>query len=156
MKSLERVLLLGYKPGAGVAHYVEDGVPQVRGLLEDQIAMAVANLDAFEATGNVVYDMMAQELALYATRTMWDAESDGFFDRASDPRRDIGLLRQPVKPFAANCLAARMLRRVARTSGSSEFDDFAQRTLAAMASRAAAEGPLAAEYVLAARPPAQQ
>ncbi len=151
IKSLERVLLLCYKPGAGVAHYVDAGVAQVRGLLDDQIAMADANLDAFEATGNVVYEMMAEELALYATRTMWDGERDGFFDRCTDPRRDIGLLRQPIKPFVTNCRAARLLRRVARTSQSAEFGDYADRTLAAMATRAAAEGPLAAEYVLAVR-----
>ena len=151
IKSLEHVLLLSYKPGAGVAHFVENGAAQVRGLLEDQIAMAVASLDAFEVTGNVVYEMMAEELASYATRTMWDGESDGFLDRAADPRRDIGLLRHPVKPFAVNCLAARMLRRVARTAESGEFSDYADRTLAAMSSRAAAEGPLAADYVLAVR-----
>ena len=156
IKSLERVLLLGYRPGAGVAHYVEDGTPQIRGLLDDQVWMAAANLDAFEATGNVVYQMMAEELALHATRTMWDGEGDGFFDRVSDPRRDIGLLKQPVKPFVLNCLASRLLRRIAGTSESSEHSDYADRALAAVAGRAAMEGPLAAEYVLAARQPAQR
>ena len=156
IKSLERMLLLAYRPGFGIAHYVEDGVPHVRGLLEDQIATAAASLDAFEATGNVVYEMMAQELALYATRTMWDGEADGFLDRAPDPRRDIGLLRQPVRPFAANCLAARTLRRVARTSGGSEYDEYADRVLAAISGRAAEEGPAAAEYLLALRPPAER
>lgn len=155
IKSLERVVLLCYTPGGGVAHYF-DGEPHVRGLLDDQIAMGLAQLDAFEATGNVVYEMMAEELALYAIRTMWDAEADGFFDRAIDPRRDIGLLRRPLKPFTANCLAAQMLSRVARTSRSSEFADYAARTLEVMAPRAAAEGALAAEYVLAVRRAAQQ
>ena len=150
IRSLERVVLLCYKPGAGVAHYF-DGVVGVRGLLDDQVAMALAHLDAFEATGNTVYEMMAEELALYATRTMWDGEGDGLLDRVADPRRDVGMLRQAVKPFAANCQAARMLQRVARTSSSDELAGYAQRTLAAMATRAAAEGPLAAEYVLAAR-----
>jgi uncharacterized protein YyaL (SSP411 family) len=151
IKSLERIVLLGYRPGAGIAHYVEAGAPQVTGLLADQIAMAVANLDAFDATGNVVYEMMAEELAWYAMRTMWDEASDGFFDRAGDPRRDIGLLKEPVKPFAVNCQAARMLSRVAQTSGSAELASYAERTLTAISARAAAEGPAAAEYVLSLR-----
>ena len=50
VKSLERVLLTCYKPGAGVAHYF-DGEARVRGLLADQFAMAAACLDAFDADG---------------------------------------------------------------------------------------------------------
>ena len=169
IRSLERVVLLSYKPGAGVAHYFDGAVEialgktaavragvEVRGLLEDQVAMALAHLDAFEATGNIVYEMMAEELALYATRTMWDADAGGFFDRASDVRRDIGLLKESVKPFSVNCLAVRMLRTVARTSGSREFADYADQTLGALSTRAAAEGPLAAEYILAARQSREQ
>ena len=71
LKSFERVLLACYKPGAGVAHSFGQHVG-VRGLLADQFAMASASLDAFEATGNIVYEMMAEELAHYAVRTMWD------------------------------------------------------------------------------------
>ena len=37
-------------------------VAALRGLLDDQIAMAAACLDAHEATGNIVYEMMAEEL----------------------------------------------------------------------------------------------
>ena len=65
IRSLERIAELCYQPGAGMAHY-HDGAPQVRGLLGDQIAMAEAQLDAFDATGNVVYRMLAEELVLHA------------------------------------------------------------------------------------------
>jgi uncharacterized protein YyaL (SSP411 family) len=151
MKSLERVLLACYRPGAGVAHYL-DGEPAVRGLLDDQVAMAAASLDAYEATGNIVYEMMAEELAQYALRTMWDERHGGFFDRASpDEHERIGLMRQTLKPFVANCEAARVLRRIATSSGDHEFDDRASATLAAIAPRAAEQGPLAAHYLLALR-----
>ncbi|MGH8637414.1 MAG: thioredoxin domain-containing protein [Burkholderiales bacterium] len=160
IKSLERVDLLCYKPGTGMAHYADDVIQPgvrtghdatVRGLLDDQIAMAAAHLDAFDATGNIVYEMMAEELALYAIRTMWDDRDGGFFDRAPDEERDIGLLNERLKPFVGNCVAARLLRRLAKVSGNSAFAGHADRTLAAMSIRAAAEGPLAAEYVLAVR-----
>jgi uncharacterized protein YyaL (SSP411 family) len=153
LKSFERIVLTCYKPGMGVAHYF-DGEPRVRGLLADQIAMAAAGLDAFEASENIVYEMMAEELAHYAIRTMWDAQGGGFFDRADGPddaEPAIGLMRRPLKPFALNCDASRTLRRLALSSGDSEFAAVADRTIAAMAPLAAAQGPLAAHYLLAVR-----
>lgn len=148
IKSLERVLELCYEPGGGVAHY-HDGQPHVRGLLADQIAMAEAQLDAFDATADVVYRMLAEELVLHAIRTLWDEEAGGFLDRVPDPRSDVGFLRQPRKPFAANCAAARLLRRMARTCDRAPLLVLADRTLTAVGPAAAAAGPAAAELALA-------
>lgn len=151
LKSFERVLLACYKPGMGVAHSF-DGRPGARGLLADQFAMADASLDAFDLTGNVVYQMMAEELARYALRLMWDDSEGGFFDRGADePEPAFGLLRRRLKPFAGNCDLSRTLRRLAGASGDREFITFADRTLAAMAPLAAGHGPVAAHYVLAVR-----
>jgi uncharacterized protein YyaL (SSP411 family) len=151
IKSLERVLLRCYKPGAGVAHYF-DSQARVRGLLGDQFAMSAACLDAFDVTGNVVYEMMAEELAHYAIRVLWDEVGGGFADRAfDDGDPPIGLLKVPIKPFAVNCDASRTLRRLAQASGEREFVAFADRTLAAMKPLAKSQGPLAAHYVLAER-----
>ena len=148
VKSLERVVLGCYRPGAGVAHRI--GGDAVRGLLEDQIAMATAHLDAFDATDNIVYEMMAEELAHYAIRTMWDEAAAGFFDRVDEPGGgDLGLLRRRVKPFVVNCSAARMLRRLAKTSGESQFAAYADAACAAIAPIAPTQGPLAAHYLLA-------
>ena len=74
--------------------------------------MAAACLDAYDATGNIVYEMMAEELAHYAMRTMWDDERGGFFDRAADEPADGDRPACAIrlKPFAANCEAARVLR----------------------------------------------
>jgi len=153
LKSFERVLLACYRPGEGVAHYF-DGEPRVRGLFADQLAMASAALDAHDLTGNVVYEMMAEELTHYAVRVMWDEKAGGFFDRAGDEAAwdpAIGLMRRRLKPFTANCDAVRMLRRLAAASGEHDFGAVADRTLAAMAPLALAHGPLAAHYVLALR-----
>ena len=151
VRSLERVLLANYKPGEGVAHY-NDGQPRVRGLLGDQFAMAAACLDAFEITGNVVYEMMAEELGHYALRTMWDDAAGGFFDRSNAGGEEtLGLMHQPVKPFVINCDAARTMWRLGRASGDQEFGRAAERTLAAMRPSAADQGPLAAHWLLAVR-----
>jgi uncharacterized protein YyaL (SSP411 family) len=112
--------------------------------------MASACLDLFDLTGNVVYEMMAEELAHYALRLMWDGDAGGFFDRAPDDADPPGLMRR-LRPFAANCDASRTLRRLAAASGEQEFAAFADRILAAMAPLAVSQGPLAAHYVLARR-----
>jgi uncharacterized protein len=149
LKSLERVLIGCYSPGAGVAHCLEERA-SVRGLLEDQIAMATAQLDAHAATGNIVYEMMAQELVHYSVRMMWDDEAGGFFDRSvADEQERVGLMCERLKPFVTNCDAARVLRRLAETTGDREFADRADATLAAMAPLAGRQGPLAAHYLLA-------
>ena len=121
LKSLERINVACYSPGAGIAHCL-DGRPSVRGLLDDQIAMAAAHLDAHAATGNIVYEMMAQELAHYAVRTMWDEQHGGFFDRSvPEAAERVGLMRERLKPFVANCEAARVLKRLAACKGDHDF-----------------------------------
>ena len=153
LKSLERINVACYSPGAGVAHCL-DGRPSVRGLLDDQVSMAAAHLDAHAATGNIVYEMMAQELMHYAVRMMWDEEGGGFFDRSvPEAAERVGLMRDRLKPFAANCDAARVLKRLAAVKGDHNFGGQAEATLAAMAPLAAQQGPLAAHYVLALRQP---
>jgi uncharacterized protein YyaL (SSP411 family) len=124
----------------------------VRGLLDDQIATALACLDAYDASGNITYEMMAEELARYAVRTMWDEDGGGFFDRAqSDEDESIGLMGQRLKPFDGNCQAAIALGRLAATSGENDFMTMAQTTLTAVASDAERHGPQAAQYLLALR-----
>ncbi len=151
LTSLERLLSACYKPGDGVARYV-DGRTRVAGFLEDQLAVARACLDAHEATGNVVYEMMAEELARHAMRTMWDEECGAFVDRTPPPSEEaIGLLRRPLWPFAANCDGAIVLRRLAAASGDARFDAVADSALAAVAGMAMAQGPHAAHYLLARR-----
>lgn len=144
--ALERVLLASYKPGHGVGHSAHG----VRGLLIDQVAMAAANLDTWEATGNVVYRMMAEELMHYALRMMWDGAEGGFFDRADESRAD-----EPssgtLKPLALNCEAAVVLARIAQATDDQLFARRAGDTLAAMRERAAESGALAAHYLLARR-----
>ena len=75
--------------------------------------------------------MMAEELAHYAIRLMWDEAGGGFLDRAAEPaggEPEIGLMRRPLKPFALNCDASRTLRRLALASGDHEFARIADRT----------------------------
>ena len=149
LASFERVILLCYKPGAGLAHY-SDGVARVRNLLADQIYTAGALLDAHDVSGLEPYKMMAEELARVAVRELWDGAGGGFFDRAGH-ESDVGLLRTRRKPCVLNAEAASTLARLERTSGDAWFRTYAEGALAAASEQLAGQGPLAAHYVLAAR-----
>jgi uncharacterized protein YyaL (SSP411 family) len=149
LASFERVILLCYKPGSGLAHY-SDGVARVRGLLADQIQTAGALLDAHDVSGLEPYKMMAEELTRVAVRDLWDEAAGGFFDRAWH-ESDIGLLRSKRKPFVLNAEAASMLARLERTTGDVEFRARAEGALRAASDQLAGQGPLAAHYMLGAR-----
>jgi uncharacterized protein YyaL (SSP411 family) len=122
----------------------------VRGLLIDQIAMVHALIDAQSAAGGEPYGMMAQELAHYVLREMWDEAAGGVFDRADEPTA-VGLLRARRKPFVVNAEAARALARLARISGDTDFRLRAEATLRSLAPAASAQGPQGAYYLLAMR-----
>jgi uncharacterized protein YyaL (SSP411 family) len=155
LASFERVIMLCYKPGLGIAHYF-DGAARVRGLLADQVAAIAGLLDAFDVSEGEPYRMMAEELGLFIVRDMWDAAGGGFFDRAHTPD-DIGLLRTRRKPFVANADAALALARLSRLEPRKGFPDpaafreHADGALRASAAQLDGQGPLAAHYLLAQR-----
>jgi hypothetical protein len=147
LQSLESVLLSTYRPGQGVAHCAGG----VRGLLTDHVAMATAHLDAWDLTGDVVYQMMAEELVQFMVRTM-SARDGGFMDRWSTDTDDtLGLLTTRLKPFVANCDAAVLLHRLSRATNDAHWHRQALQTLAAVAPMASEQGPLAAHFLLARR-----
>ena len=148
LQSLETVLLATYRPGQGVAH-CRGGV---RGLLTDHVAMITAQLDAWDMTGNIVYRMMAEELAHFAVRTMWDQKDGGFFDCVSTDDDDaLGLLRRRLKPFVLNCEAAEAIHRLSLAAEDATLSAYATRALDSVQGDAVRQGPLAAAYVRARR-----
>ena len=150
IKSLERIVLETYERGGGIGHHA-DGMTCVRGLLVDQVDVSSALLDIYSLTEREVYFDMAQELMSYSLRTMWDDQVGGFFDRVSTEQADIGLLREPLKPFSANCRAASVLSRLALLTENSEFLERARRTLSSQTEVYRAHGLMGATYGLAAR-----
>ncbi len=150
--SLERVLLMHYRPGDGVAH-CQDGRASVRGLLADQVHAARALMFAAELTGQEPHLMLAEELMGYACRTMWDDRRGGFFDHRApdDSAEEQGLLRCRFKPFGDNCLASRVLLRLSVLADKAEYCARARRTLESVTGPAKSAGFEAADYALAVR-----
>jgi len=106
LKALEAVVVPAYKPGDGMAHVMagSDEAP-VRGLLGDQIHVALALIWAHAATGRLPYSMLAAEVLQFAARTMWDQTAGCFRDRVETD--------DPVWPFELNCHAACAFDRLA-------------------------------------------
>jgi uncharacterized protein YyaL (SSP411 family) len=153
LASFERVLLLCYRPGQGVAHYF-DGAARVRGLLDDHVAAIGALLDAHDVSGLEPYRMMAEELGHLVVRDMRDDDDGGFFDR-TQALDDAGLLPSRRKPFVGNAQAALVFGALARLEprkgfpDPAEFHPHAGAALAAAARQLDGQGPLAAHYALA-------
>ena len=150
--TMERVVLDTYERGGGIAHQTgEETGGRVRGLLVDQVRASAALLDLYDATERDAYLDVAQELMRYAARALWDdAAAGGFVDRV--PKEgDIGLLREPLRPFVLNCEAARVLARLARLTGDAEYRARAISALACQSRVAREHGIDAAVYALALR-----
>lgn len=146
LHSLESVLLSSYRPGQGVAHCAGG----VRGLLTDQVAMASAHLDAWDVTGDEVYQMMAQELVQFIVRTM-GARDGAFDDRWNAADDSVGLMGNPLTPFVLNCEAATLLHRLSRATDDAHWHERAVQACGAVAPMAPDQGPLAAHFLLARR-----
>jgi len=145
---IEHVVANTYERGGGIGHQ-SDLKSGVRGLLVDQVFTSSALLDLYTATDRDVYLDMAQEIMHFSIHKLWDGEGGGGFrDRVPDPD-DIGLLQEPVRPFMANCEAARVLSRLSHLTAETAFRERALATLAAVGPVARTHGVDAASYALA-------
>ena len=154
LKSLETVVLPGYRPGGGVGHFTDEQDPEgsVSGLLTDQIRVAAALIWAHAVTERLPYSMLAAELAQFTIRTMWDEQTERFRDRApSGSPMELGLLREAVMPFELNCEAACVLDRLAALTGDEAYRDRAVAILGSLASEYRRRDLFGAPYALAVR-----
>jgi uncharacterized protein len=124
-------------------------------LLDDQVQMATALLDAFEVTGERRYFDRALELGEIVLRRYWDESQGGFFDTAHDSAGRQGALTITRKAIqdsptpAGNSVAAAVLDRLATLADRSEFSEKAAQTLDLFASKAREYGLHAGTYALA-------
>ena len=131
----------------GMLHYL--GGP-VDGLLADQAQMAAALLDAYEVSGDRTYLARARLLADWALERL-RARDGRFTDRplVIGPVR-AGVRDAPLPVLDGGAEMADDLTRLAALSGVPVYREEAARALAAYADSAAAAGPQAAPWALAA------
>jgi uncharacterized protein len=124
-------------------------------LLDDQVLMASALLDAFEVTGEQRYFDRALALGELTVKRFWDESGGGFFDMAIDAADRLGSLTVQRKALqdsptpAGNSVAVMVLDRLAYLADRADFREKAGRTLDLFAAKAGDYGLFAATYGLA-------
>ncbi len=155
LATLDLLLDKAYDPERGMYHSLVNGQPRVEGLLDDQVFMVAALLDAYEISGARRYFDRALELTGTTLRRFWDEAGGGFFDAARDLNDRLGNLTMSRKPFqdsptpAGNSVAVLVLDRLANLAARADFGEKAEETLALLASKAVEYGLFASSYGLA-------
>ncbi|MGO9270022.1 MAG: thioredoxin domain-containing protein [Terriglobia bacterium] len=155
LQALERMLAIAYDPAQGMYHSIVDGSAQIEGLLDDQVFMIIALLDAYEVTGRRAYYDRALDLLETTVRRFWDEEAGGFFDTAKDLSDRQGVLSVTRKSFqdsptpAGNSVAILALDRFASLADRADFRERARIALDLFAAKAPEYGIFAAAYGLA-------
>jgi len=129
---------------------------EVAGLLDDYAFMALACLDAYEATADLSYFKFARAITDAMIARFFDATSGGFFDSelAADGK-SLGVLATRRKPLqdsptpAGNPMAAIALMRLHHYTGDAGYRDKAEQTLETFAGVAEQYGIFAATYGIA-------
>lgn len=159
VRTLDRLWKELYDEKAGMYHQLAGGERRVAGLLDDQVQMAGALLDAFEVTAEPRYLDRAKALADFALAHFWDRQRGGFFDIAvklhsSDGAAPLEQRRRPVEdsPTASpNGVAAVVLTKLAHLTGNEEYRTRRDEVVRSFAGEAARMGGLfGGTYFLAA------
>ena len=140
---------------AGVYHSCSEDERHMPGLLDDQVMIVRALLDAYEVTGEPDYVTRARQIIRWTVEHLWDGMGGGFFDTRPD-RNAVGLLDVLQKevedtPFAAsgNAVAAQVLNRLHYLTQDEGYRDYARRTIETFAARAREDGTMVAALGIA-------
>lgn len=152
VRALDRLLMLPRQDGLLAHSYVDQG-PAARGMLDDQVAVSAALLDAFAATGERRYLEAAGELLDRTIAVFGDRADGGFYDVAASS--ELGAAGARQRPFddgitlGGNPLAAMTLDRYAAMADNADYRAYAAETLQAFAGAAREYAPFASGYALA-------
>ncbi len=112
----------------GAFHYFRNGMAGGPGMFGDAVALARANLDAYETTGEFNYLVDAESLIKIIVERL-AAPDGGFYDSVADESMPPAT-RMRHKPMNENALAAEVLARLHNYTQHPEYLDKARTTLA--------------------------
>jgi uncharacterized protein YyaL (SSP411 family) len=127
----------------------------VSGLLDDQVHMASAALDAYEAGAGAEWLDWSVGLMNRVWTDYWDTEAAGLFDTARRRGPEPGLLPARAKPVqdaptpSPNGVAGVVVARLHEHTGEARWRERGEALIQAFAGRAAELGLYAASYLLA-------
>ncbi len=163
LRSLDRIVSQGWRTESGLLHVIAYSDPaserrDIAGLLDDYAFMAIACLDAYEATSELRYFDLARRIADQMIERFFDPASGGFFDTAkpSGEQNVLGVLGTRRKPFqdsptpAGNPAAAVALLRLYGYTNKASYREKAEQTMEVLAGLAGQYGIFAATYGIAA------
>ena len=153
LKTLNRILAETWDESKGFLHRV--GGPRLEGSLDDQVFMAGALLDAYEATLDRRYFDIAERAMRLAVARFGDPDGGGFFDRAADaaPMGGLDVRRKPLQDSptpGANSVGVIVLDRLHAFTGEPLYRAWAEKTLEAFIGLIPQYGLFASTYALAA------
>jgi uncharacterized protein YyaL (SSP411 family) len=119
----------------GVFHYY-DGAPRLAGLLEDQVRVGTALIQAHLANGDAVHLDGARQTADWIIARVKNP-AGGYFDSAAG---EIALRKLPLTDLDQNGAAASFFLRLARVSGEAKYKEAARWALDAFNGDFAAYG----------------
>jgi uncharacterized protein YyaL (SSP411 family) len=127
----------------------------IAGLLDDQVQVAAAALDAYETTGDREWLDWAERLMNRVWADYWDGEGGGLFDTARWRTDEAGLLPARAKPMqdtptpSPNGVAGIVTARLHELTGEGRWRERSAELVAAFAGGAAELGVYAATYLQA-------
>jgi uncharacterized protein len=147
LQCLDWLLTNARQPDGPMFHY-HDGRQHLPGLLQDQSAVLLAVLDAYEATGDSRFLTTGLELAGYCISSHWDSAEGGFFDVSPD-HESLGRLEEPQKLMSLNSLISRAFIKLHLLTDQEEYHRYAEGALQPFTGAYRQWGHLASSYGLA-------
>ncbi len=163
LKSLDRILAEAWDVQesklAHVIAYSDENAPKraVSGMLDDYAFLAVACLNAYEASSDLSYFRFAHNIVDAMIARFFDAAAGGFFDTEKDAGEQLGALISRRKPLqdsptpAGNPMAAIACLRLHQYTNEERYRLCAEETLECFAGVADHFGIFAATYGIALR-----
>ena len=150
--TLDSLLRRVYARGRAVRHVAGGGAPD-RALLGDQVQVAWACLAARDASGDLRYRDVAEDLVHVLERDFADSGAAGYFDAvAVDRAAPVAERAKPVLDDllpGGNGWAGRVLLRLAVVTGDAQYRRRAEATFEGLAGAVVGEGVRASSYLSA-------
>ena len=152
LQTLNRFEEHGFQPEKGMVRFLSEAKNRTEGILEDQVEILAASLEAFEVTGDPSHLEFSKTLAELLVKR-FAADDGGFYDIPAS--REEGHLRfrqrriQDTPAYASNAAAALAFLKLYHLTGQTEYRERVEALLRYFQDEAKALGYFAAGYFLA-------
>jgi len=154
LKALDLLLQDCFRDESGFCHARVNGDAKLNGLLDDQVKMGLACLDAYEVSGRTDYLETAMRVATIMAERFWDRRRGGFFD-IEEGTSSVRTLKSRIKPIqddpipSSNSSAILLFDKLFYLTDDHGYRKYAQGALKYFARIAEKYGLYAASYFLA-------